>query len=181
MSFVKNFLVKAAFGAVLLAALPAYAQDQAQDVRIAVVNIPILLDRAPQTRAATAELTNDFAPREREYNAKLRELEELTTKIQQDAAVMGEAERDSAEQQYRELQREVARLQNDLQEDLNLRRNEMIGELQTIVIREVQTYAEAQGYDLVIAEGYVFASEAVNITEEVLIAIETNYQAENSQ
>ena len=117
----------------------------------------------------------------REFAAKAQELEDLTNRIQQDAAVMGESERDEAERQFRDLQREVARLQNDLQEDWNLRQNEEIGVLQRTVVSEVREYAEAQGYDLIVGEGIVFASTAVNITEEVLEALQADYQAANTQ
>ncbi len=179
MSFFKRNLAKASLGVALLSAfaLPV----QAQEVKIGVVNLAQILDSAPQTRAMVESLQEEFAPRQREYAAKLQEFEELTTRIQQDAAVMGESERETAEQQFRELQREVARLQNDLQEDWNLRQNEELVELQGSVVSQVREYAAAEGYDLVVGEGIIFASTAVNITEEVLRAIEADYQAANSQ
>ena len=179
MSFLKRNLAKAALGVALLSAfaLPV----QAQEVKIGVVDLAALLERAPQTQAMLEALQEEFAPRQRDYSAKLTEFEELTNRIQQDAAVMGESERETAEQQFRDLQREVARLQNDLQEDWNLRQNEEIGVLQRTVVTEVREYAEAQGYDLIVGEGIVFASTAVNITEEVLEALQADYQAANTQ
>ena len=47
-------------------------------------------------------------------------------------------------------------------------------------MKEVQDYAQAQGYDLVVGDGVLFASTAVNITEEVLRAVEDNFQANNA-
>ena len=179
MSFFKRNLAKAVLSVALVAAfaLPV----QAQELKIGVVNLAQILESAPQTRAMVEALQEEFAPRQREYAAKLQEFEELTTRIQQDAAVMGESERETAEQQFRELQREVARLQNDLQEDWNLRQNEELVELQGSVVSQVREYAAAEGYDLVVGEGIIFASTAVNITEEVLRAIEADYQANNAQ
>ena len=179
MSFLKRNFAKAALGVAMLSlfAMPVHAQE----VKIGVVNLAQLLESAPQTRAMLEGLQEEFAPRQRDFAAKAQELEDLTTRIQQNAAVMGASERDEAERQYRELQREVARLQNDLQEDWNLRQNEELSELQANVVRQVRTYAAEQGYDLIVGEGIVFASSAVNITEEVLRAIEADYQANNSQ
>ena len=77
----------------------------------------------------------------------------------------------------RDLQREVTRLQNEFREDLNLRRNEELGILQSLLLKEVQDYAQAAGYDLVVGDGVLFASSAVNITENVLRAMEANLQA----
>ena len=75
----------------------------------------------------------------------------------------------------------MARLQTEFQEDLNLRQNEELGSLQRSLLAEVQQYAQAQGFDLVVGDGVLFASTTVNITDEVLRAIETNYNATSSR
>ncbi len=179
MSFVKQHLAKTIFAVALVCAfaLPAAAQE----LKIGVVNVPLLMDRAPQTKAAMDALEEEFAPRQREFTARAKELEELTGKLQRDAAVMGETERRNADKQLRDLQREVARLQTEFQEDLNLRQNEELGNLQRSILAEVQLYAQTQGFDLVVGDGVLFASTAVNITDEVLRAIETNFNATSSR
>ncbi|MGB5256291.1 MAG: OmpH family outer membrane protein [Woeseiaceae bacterium] len=175
MSFVKRQMVKAGLGVALVCAfaLPAAAQE----TKIGVVNLPALIERAPQTKIAMDALQEEFAPRQREFLAKQKEFEELTTKAQKDFAVMGETERRNAEKDLRDLQREVARLQSEFREDLNLRQNEEYGVLQRSMLKEVQDFAEAQGYDLIVGDGVLFASGAVNITEAVLRAVEANHQA----
>ncbi len=90
---------------------------------------------------------------------------------------MGETERKNAEKNLRELQREVTRLQQELGEDFNLRRNEELGELQRSIFKEVQDFALQEGYDLVVGDGVLFASGTVNITEQVLRALEASFQA----
>ena len=179
MTFARQHLVKTAFGILLACAfaLPVAAQE----LKIGVVNVPALLDRAPQTRAAMDALQEEFAPRQREFIAKQKELEDMTTKIQKDVAVMGETERRNAEKNLRDLQRDVARLQQEFREDLELRQNEELGNLQRALLKELQDYAQAQGYDLIVGDGVLFASTAVNITEEVLRAVEANYQAQGSR
>ena len=175
MSFVRQHMVKMALGIALICAfaLPASAQE----LKVGVVNIPALMEAAPQTKAAMDALQEEFAPRQREYLAKQKEFEELTAKVQKDIAVMGETERRNAEKNLRDLQREVTRLQNEFREDLNLRQNEELGLLQRSILKEVQDYAEQEGYDLVVGDGVLFASSNVNITEAVLRAVEANFQA----
>jgi outer membrane protein len=179
MSFVKQYSAKAIFGLALVCAfaLPASAQE----LKIGVVNVPLLMDRAPQTKAAMDALQEEFAPRQREFAASAKELEDLTAKLQKDAAVMGETERRNADKQLRDLQREVARLQTEFQEDLNLRQNEELGNLQRSLLAEVQLYAQSEGFDLVVGDGVLFASPAVNITDEVLRAIEATFNATSSR
>ena len=179
MSFVKRQWVNAGLGVALMCAfaLPAAAQD----MKIGVVSLPALIERAPQTKVAMDALQEEFAPRQREFLAKQKEFEELTAKAQKDFAVMGETERRNAEKDLRDLQREVTRLQNEFREDLNLRQNEEYGVLQRAMLKEVQDYAQAQGYDLIVGDGVLFASNAVNITEAVLRAVEANHQATSAR
>ncbi len=175
MSFVKPDMNKLVLGLALVFAfaLPAAAQE----LRIGVVNIPALMDAAPQTKAAMDALQEEFAPRQREFLAKQKEFEDLSTKVQKDVAVMGETERRNAEKNLRDLQRDVTRLQNEFREDLNLRQNEELGLLQRSLLKEVQDYAAQEGYDLIVGDGVLFASNTVNITEAVLRAVEANFQA----
>lgn len=154
-------------------AVPAYAQE----LKIGVVNIQALMQNAPHTKAAMDALEEEFAPRQREVVAKQKELEDMTAKVQKDLAVMGEAERSNAEKDIRSLRREFARLETEYREDINLRQNEELARLQRLVLKEVQDFAQSEGYDLIVGDGVLFASTAVNITEQVLRAVEANYQA----
>jgi len=179
MIFAKLQLGKIAAAAVLLCAiaLPAGAQE----LKIGVVNVPALMDRAPQTKAAMDALQEEFAPRQREILAKQTELQELVEKAQKDAEVMSEAERRALEKSIRDSRREVTRLDTEFREDLNLRQNEELGKLQRSLLSEVQAYAQGEGYDIVVGDGVLFASTAANITDEVLRAIEASYQATSSR
>lgn len=174
MRFVKQ-TVKAIVGIALIStfSMPAVAQQ----LKIGVVNVPELMQRAPQAQLAMDALQEEFAPRQREIVAKQKEFEDLGEKVQRDVAVMGETERRNAEKDLRDLKREVQRLQTEFQEDLNLRRNEELGNLQRSLLKEVQEYAQTSGFDLVVGDGVLYASSAVNITENVLRAMEANFQA----
>jgi outer membrane protein len=179
MSVVKQYLVKAVLGVALFGAITASAS--AQEMKIGVVNIPVLMERAPQTKSSMDALQEEFAPRQREFLAKQKEFEETSAKVQKDVAVMGETERRNAEKELRELQREVTRLQTEFREDLNLRQNEELGVLQRALLKEVQDYAEQLGFDLVVGDGVLYASATVNITEDVLRAVEANFQATSAR
>lgn len=175
MSFMNKQLVKAALGVALVSAfaLPAAAQG----VKIGVVSLQAIVERAPQTKAVMDALREEFAPREREIVAKQKEIEDLRAKMQKDLAVMGETERRNAEKNLRDLGRDFERLRSEYQEDSNLRQNEEFGVLQRSVLKEVQDYAQAQGYDLIVGDGVLYVSSNVNITEDVLNAVVANYEA----
>ncbi len=180
MSFMKQYLVRFSVGVALAAAfaLPAAAQE---DVKIGVVNLQYIVQNAPQTKAVMAALDEEFAPRQRELVAKQKEFEDLTARIQKDAAVMGESERQAADKEYRSLQRDLQRIGTELQEDAQLRQNEELGKLQRTLFQQVRDYAQAQGYDLVLTDGVLFASNAINITEGALASISSGQAAAAAQ
>jgi outer membrane protein len=175
MSFMNKQLVKAVIGASLVFAfaLPASAQE----TKIGVVSLQAIVERAPQTKSVMDALREEFAPREREIVAKQKEIEDLQAKVQKDLAVMGETERRNAEKNLRDLGREFERMRTEYQEDSNLRQNEEFGVLQRSVLKEVQDYAEVQGYDLIVGDGVLYVSSTVNITEDVLSTVIANYEA----
>ncbi|MBJ90496.1 MAG: hypothetical protein CMO98_11645 [Woeseia sp.] len=175
MNVTKPYLAKILI--IVLFAFAMMSSGIAQEVKVGVVNAATLMEQAPQARVAMEALDEEFRPRQREIVAKQTEFQELSERVQRDLAVMGETERRNAEKDLRDLQREVTRLQNEFREDLNLRRNEELGLLQRSLVKEVQDYAQAAGYDLVVGEGVLFASPAVDITENVLRAMEANFQS----
>ena len=179
MRVAKQKVYRMAIGIALVCAfaLPAGAQE----LKIGVVNIQSLMEQAPQTKSSMDALQEEFAPRQREFLAKQKEFEDLQAKAQKDLAVMGETERRNAEKELRDLQREVTRLQNEFREDLNLRQNEELGKLQRSLLKEVQDYALQEGYDLVVGDGVLYASTSVNITDNVLRALEADFQATGSR
>ena len=179
MKFVKQHVSKAVLEIVILGGfvLPAAAQD----LKIGVVSLPALIERAPQTKAAMDALQEEFAPRQREFEAKKKEYDDLAAKIQKDLAVMGETERRNAQKEVRDLERDLARMQTEFQEDLNLRQNEEYGQLQRAMLKEVQDFAQQEGYDLIVGDGVLYVNNSVNITDEVLRAVEANFQASSAR
>lgn len=146
------------------------------EMKIAVVNVPRLLDEAPQAKSAMQALQDEFAPRQKEIMSTQKELKAKEEKLNRDGAVMAENERRNAEKALREGQRELARKQNEFLEDLNVRRNEALGQLQRAVVQEIQAYAKTAGFDIVVADA-LYASPALDITTQVLTALQSRNKA----
>ncbi|MFK8052747.1 MAG: OmpH family outer membrane protein [Woeseiaceae bacterium] len=171
----KKISIKRGFAAtVALLGLMAASGANAQDLKIGVVNFQALLQAAPQTKTSMEALQQEFAPRERTVLAKQKELEELSEKAQRDLAVMGEAERREIERDLREGQRELQRLQQEFVEDRNLRQNEELGKLQRLMLTEVDAFGKANGYDLILNDGVVFASGRMVVTSQILEQVQKN-------
>lgn len=149
------------------------AAQAATSIKIAVVNFARLIQESPQAKVTLKALEDEFQPRQRELVAKQTELKERQAKLQKDGQVMGAEERRNAESKYRDDERDLGRKQNEFLEDFNVRRNEELSKLQRELLKEVQAFATQKGYDLVVGEGVLYATPNVDVTAQVLQAIES--------
>ena len=143
------------------------------EVKMGVVNFQKLLEDAPQTKTAMQALENEFAPRRRELLTMQNDLKARDEKLQKEGAVMSEADRAKAEKTLRDQQREFSRKAGEFQDDASTRRNEEIGKVQRYLVTEIQGYASAQGFDLVLGEGVFFAKGPLDITANILAVLVT--------
>ena len=149
------------------------AQQASAEVKMGVVNFQKLLEEAPQTKTAMQALENEFAPRRRELLTMQNDLKAKDEKLQKEGAVMAEADRAKAEKTLRDQQREFSRKAGEFQDDASTRRNEEIGKVQRYLVQEIQGYASAQGFDLVLGDGVFFAKAPLDITANVLAVLAT--------
>ncbi len=155
-----------------LCGLVAAGQASAE-IKMGVVNFQKLLEEAPQTKTAMQALENEFAPRRRELLTMQNDLKARDEKLQKEGAVMAEADRAKAEKTLRDQQREFSRKAGEFQDDASTRRNEEIGKVQRYLVSEIQSYANAQGFDLVLGDGVFFAKGPLDITANVLAVLQT--------
>src|ERR1700680_197790 len=143
------------------------------ETKMGFVDFQKLLEEAPQTKTAMQALENEFAPRRRELLTMQNDLKARDEKLQKEGAVMSEADRTKAEKTLRDQQREFSRKAGEFQDDASTRRNEEIGKVQRYLVTEIQGYASAQGYDLVLADGVLLAKGPRDITANVLALLAT--------
>lgn len=144
-------------------AVPAWANDGA---RIGVVNIGYLIDNSPQAEAATERLELEFQPRQKE----VAETRGLLEALRAEASATEDSEDRDVELQRRivELERRLVRTEQAFREDLNVQRNIELRTVREEVLKSVSDFATAQGFDVILTEGVVFASERIDVTERVL-------------
>jgi len=147
----------------------------AQDIRIGYVDMKRLLDSAPQVIAGRAELDIQFRP----INNELLADEERLLALEQELAAATGLTREQVaarQREIRNLERSIERRREDLAEELNFRRNQQIKELGDEIEVAVQAVARREGYDLVLSSPVAYASEKIDITDQVLTFLETDYR-----
>jgi len=149
------------------------AQAQAAGLRIAVVNYGQLLQESPQAQSAVASLRAEFAPKQRSLQTEAAQLKAKEDTLKKNEATMTQDQRDQAEVELREKYQDLARKQSEIQDDVNTRRNELMSGLQKTLQQVVQTYAKQQRYDLVLADGFIYATPTIDITPAILSALKS--------
>ncbi len=149
----------------------------AAEAKIGVVDTSRLMQDAPQARALQDAIRAEFAPREREIQTQGAALKAREEKLQKDAATMTEVQRSAAEKELRDGYRALQQKQAEVQDDFNARRNQEISRLNSTLIEEVSAYAKANNFDLIIADGVLYASAAMDVTAPVLQALQARKAA----
>ncbi|WP_031438576.1 OmpH family outer membrane protein [Methylobacter tundripaludum] len=152
----------ALFLGLLLAANASYA-----DLKIGFVNIPAVLEKAPQAEKAKKRLEQEFSPRDKLLVAQQKEIQSMDERMAKDAAVMGESARANLEKDILNKKRDAKRAQQEFSEDFNARRNEELGKLQRRIVEAIREIAKDQNFDLLLTDGVIYASEKIDVTSQV--------------
>ena len=143
----------------------------AQELKLGFVNVAKIAEEAPQAEAARSKLEKEFAPRDKNLVESQKELKAQEDKLAKDGPVLSEAERVKAERDIVSQRRDLKRAQDEFREDFNIRRNEEFAKLQKLVSESIVSLAKKEGYDLIVGDGTIYASDRVDITDKVLEAL----------
>jgi outer membrane protein len=152
----------ALFLGLLLISNASYAE-----LKVGFVNIPAVLEKAPQAEKAKKRLEQEFSPRDKQLVAQQKEIESMAAKISKDTAVMTKSERTKSENDLLTRKRDAQREQQKFSEDFNIRRNEELGKLQSRVVEVIRGIAKDQGFELLLTDGVIYASEQIDVTAQV--------------
>lgn len=139
-----------------------------EGLRIGFVNIPKILDGAPQAKDADSRLKQEFTNRESKVGKAKEELRRLEEKLRKEEETMSQAEANKLTQDIRTKRRDLERELDVFREDFSIRRSDEINKLQKDILNAINALAKEEGYDLVVGEGVVYANSRVDITDKIL-------------
>ncbi|HET7731692.1 MAG TPA: OmpH family outer membrane protein [Usitatibacter sp.] len=139
-------------------------------MKIGFVNTERVFREAAPAKRAQQVLEREFSARNSELGKLEKQGRDLQTELERDNVTMTETARREKERQLADISRNFQRLQREIREDLNLRRNEELARVQERATRVINQIAEQEKYDLIIQEA-VFASGRIDITEKVIKAL----------
>jgi outer membrane protein len=151
--------------ALLMAAGPALA-----NTKIGFVNTERLLREAPLSVAAQKKLEREFASRDQELQKLARQARDLQAQLDKDGVTMSESERKNKERDLANFNRDLQRQGREFREDLNLRRNEELGQIQERARKVIQDIAKAEKFDLIVEQA-IYVDPKSDITDKVMKAL----------
>ncbi len=146
-------------------ATPAMAET-----KIGFVNTERILREAPLSVTAQKKLEREFAARDQELQKLAKQGRDLQAQLDKDGVTMSDSERKNKERDLGNLNRDLQRQGREFREDLNLRRNEELGQIQERARKAIQEIAKAEKFDLVVEQA-VFVDSKIDITERVMRAL----------
>jgi outer membrane protein len=156
--------------AVLIA---ASASVGAAELKIGVVDIQRLAAESPQAQAAQIALQTEFNPRIQDLQKQEAALQARQDKLAKDAPTMTEIQRSAADKELRDGVRDLQAKRSAFEDDLNARRQDENSKISRLLQEEVATFAMAQGFDLILADGVLYANQALDVTSALLQSLQS--------
>ena len=149
----------------------------AENVNVVVVDYAKVLEDAPQAIAANKRLEKEFEPRNAALISLRKKLHDAEERLAKEGASMSQSQLRKIERDIRDRKREIKRAQEDYRDDLTLRRNEELQNIQKRINSAIESLAKKEKYDIILAEGVIHASAKVNITKKVIKALQAEMKS----
>jgi len=148
----------------------AWAAGNVWADKIGFVNTERLIREAPLSVSAQKKLEREFASRDQELQKMAKQARDLQALLDRDGVTMSDSERKTKERDLGNLNRDLQRQGREFREDLNLRRNEELGQIQERARKAIQDIARAEKYDMIVEQA-VFVDPKSDITDRVMKAL----------
>jgi len=145
--------------------------------KVAVVMFEPAVAQTNEGQRDFAQLRTKYAPKEAALKTQSDEVDSLKKSLQSAGSTLSEAERASRAKTIDEKEKQLQRSAEEAQTDFNSEMNDIYQSLAQKVYNTVQTYAQQNGYTVVLDAGgnqqqptVLWASESTNITAAVVAA-----------
>ena len=159
-------------------ALATLAPTAVAQNRIAVISLQRFLNESVEIKKASAAMEAKYKPRQAEIEKVQKDIEAIEQQLRANAGKLTpQAEGDLTARGQRR-QRDLQRLTEDLQQDVERERNEILSRSRERLVEVVRQVAEAKGLDVVVEMGNTFyAKPSIDITAEAIAAYDKSAAA----
>jgi outer membrane protein len=151
----------------------AFAQS-----KVAIINSQAAVIETAEIKKAQGELEAKYRPRQLQVEKLQKEIADLQQQLQAGQGKLTPQAEQDLQLRGQRRQRELQRLGEDLQGDVDRERNEILGRTGQRMQEIVKKMAEERGYDMVFdVSNTVYFKPAMEITKEATAAYDKAYPA----
>ncbi|WP_126322805.1 OmpH family outer membrane protein [Candidatus Rickettsiella viridis] len=148
------------------------AANAQADVKLAVVDMQAVLQKAPQIAKINDSLTKQFKGRQDQIVQAQHNLQSETQNLEKNAAVMKVDERANLEKKIMTDRNNVQSMVASFQKDLSKQQSDSLHSFSQQLDSVVSRLASQSGFDLVVQKGStLYAKSDLDITQQVLDAL----------
>jgi outer membrane protein len=144
--------------------------------KVAIINLQRAILETAEIKKASNDLQAKYKPRQDALDKVQRELNDIQTQLQNSQGKLSASGEAELQARGARKQREAERLSQDLQDDVNRERNDILQRANTRMNEVVKKIAEEKGLDIVVdITNTVFFKPVLEITNEAIAAYDKAY------
>ncbi len=169
----RSMAIRAGLLCLALAPLATVASAQ---LKVAVVNVQKAMLDSDELKKISADMEAKYKPKQDELTKMQTDLQSIQQQLQSNK-LTPQAQQDLTLQGQRK-QRDAQRLSDDLQQELDAERQDILGKAAKKMQDVIKKLAEAGGYDLIVdVSTALYFKPALDITDQALAAYNKAYPA----
>jgi outer membrane protein len=146
--------------------------------KVAIINLQRAVLESDEIKKASSELEAKYKPRQQAAEKLQQDLQSIQQQLQAGQGKLSPQGEADLQAQGTRKQRELTRVTEDLQADVERDRNAILGKSSQQMQTVVKQLAEAKGYDVVVdTQTTVYYKPALEITTEAIAAYNKAYPA----
>lgn len=154
------------------------ASVAAAQSKVAIINLREALLATADMKKASAGLQAKYRGKQEQLEKAQRELQDLQTQLQNSLGKLSQQGQQDLENRAARKQKDVQRMGEDLQQDVDMERNDILtgaGQRMQMVVKKL---ADERGIDVVIdVQNAMYWKEAIEITKEATAAYDKAHPA----
>jgi outer membrane protein len=151
----------------------------AQEIRIGYVDLQRALNECDAGKKAKEEFKRQVDRLQGDLEKQKQQLESLKEQLEKKALVMKEEERRNLENDYRKRLRDFERSYKDSQGELQMKDNELTGDILRELQKVIQAYGQREGYTLILENSsatVLYSSQDADLTDRVIEQFNRDYR-----
>ncbi|HKJ72139.1 MAG TPA: OmpH family outer membrane protein [Gammaproteobacteria bacterium] len=141
----------------------------AADYKIGYVDVRKVVQQSKQAQQAKGDLEKQVADRKSELKAKRDHIQSLQKELKQQGSLMSEDQKKAKQRKLQEAMREFRRLQQQAQDDLDTKKNQVLQDIYDQVSQIINRIGQKEGFDLILTgPAAMYVADRVDLTQRVL-------------